>query len=178
MRWISVGGSWSNTNLEIENKVREVVREIFKAGNGLISGGALGVDYIALDEALKQNPAADKIKIYIPTTLETYSNHYRKHAKLGAITEKQAENLIQQLTLLKKANSKALIENPNPNFTEENKKEMYYERNTRIVETANELVAFPVKTKISNSPGTRDAIEKAKSLGIPVKIFEYDLTNL
>ncbi len=176
MKWVGISGSWRKTNKEIEEKIRAVVRDIFEAGNGMVSGGALGVDYTATEEALKLNPKADKIKIFIPTTFEKYSEHYRKHAKLGAITKKQAEDLIKQLKKIKNINPDALIENPDTNFTEETKKEMYYERNSRVVEAADELIAFRVKTKENESLGTADTIEKAKKKGIPVELFSYDFS--
>lgn len=177
MKWIGISGGWRKTNQEIENKVRQVVREIIQRGDGIVSGGALGVDFIALDEALKSDPKAERIKIFLPTTLIKYSEHYRKHARLGTITSEQAENLIKQLSKLKQINPRALIENLDTNFTEETKKKMYYERNSKIVEEADELVAFHIKTEASEGMGIADAIEKAKVKGIPVKIFLYDLTK-
>ena len=122
MKWVGISGSWRKTNKEIKEKIRGIVREIIARGDGIVSGGALNVDYIALDEALKYDAKAERIKIFIPTTLEVYSKHYREHACLGAITSRQAENLISQLTRLKRVNPKALIENPDTNFTEETKK--------------------------------------------------------
>ncbi len=175
MKWVGISGSWRKTNKEIEEKIRNIVREIIMRGDGIISGGALNVDYIALDEALKHDARAEKIKIFLPTTFETYSKHYRKHARLGTITSKQAENLISQLTKLKQMNPKALIENPNTNFTEETKKQMYYERNFKVVEASDELVAFHIKTEASEGLGTLDTIEKAQTKGIPVGLFSYDL---
>jgi len=176
MKWIGISGSWRKTNDEIEEKLRAIVREIFEAGNGIVSGGALGIDYVATNEALKCNPSADRIKIFLPTTLERYSKHYRKHAKLGTITSEQAENLITQLIKLKRVNPDSLFENQNINFTEKTKKKMYYERNSKAVKASDELVAFRVKTKESESLGTADTIEKAKKKGIPVKLFSYDLS--
>ena len=176
MKWIGISGSWRKTNNEIEAKLRDVVREVILRGDGIVSGGALGVDYIATEEALKYNFTADKIKIFLPTTLEKYIEHYRKHAQLGTITIKQAEDLITQLINLKRANPMSLIENPDVNFTEENKKDRYYERNSRVVEASDELIAFRVKTEASESMGTADTVEKAKIKGIPVKLFSYDLS--
>jgi predicted Rossmann fold nucleotide-binding protein DprA/Smf involved in DNA uptake len=123
MKWIGISGGWRKTNQKIENDVRGVVSEIMQRGDGIVSGGALNVDYIALDEALKHDKKAKRIKIFIPTTLEKYTEHYRKHALLSNITSEQAENLINQLTRLRRINSQALIENPDTNFTEENKKD-------------------------------------------------------
>lgn len=94
MKWVGISGSWRAINNKIEEKIRSVVREIMARGDGIVSGGALGVDSIALEEALKNDPEAKKIKIFLPTTLEVYVAHYRKHAKLGTITEEQAENLV------------------------------------------------------------------------------------
>jgi len=177
MKWIGISGGWRKTNQEIENKVRNTVREIMQRGDGIVSGGALGVDSIALDEALKNDLKAERIKIFIPTTLEKYAEHYRKHTRLKNITSEQAENLINQLKRLKQTNPQALIENPDTNFTEETKRTMYYERNSKVVDASDELVAFRVRTKASEGLGTADTAEKAKKKGIPVKIFSYDLSS-
>ncbi|MBU1102771.1 hypothetical protein KJ853_03930 [Patescibacteria group bacterium] len=177
MKWIGISGGWRETTPKIENDVRNVVSEIMKRGDGIISGGALNVDFIALDEALKSDPQAERIKIFLPTTLEKYTEHYRKHAQLGTITFDQAESLINQLTRLKQINTKALIENHDINFTEENKKDRYYERNSKIVEASDELVAFHIKTEASEGLGTADTIEKAKIKDIPIVLHSYDLTQ-
>ncbi len=175
MKWIGISGSWRKTNKEIEGKIRSIVREIIMRGDGIVSGGALGVDYIALDEALKHSTKAERIKIFLPTTLEKYAKHYQKHARLGTITSKQTKDLINQLTKLGQTNPKALIENPDVNFTEEIKKQIYYQRNSKIVEAADGLVAFRVKTEASESMGTADTIKKAQVKGIPIKLFSYNL---
>ncbi|MDO8524071.1 MAG: hypothetical protein Q7R99_00395 [bacterium] len=175
MKWVGISGSWRKTNKEIEEKIRSIVREIIMRGDGIVSGGALNVDYIALDEALKYNKKADRIKIFLPTTLEKYTKHYQKHARLRTITPRQERDLIGQLTKLKKSNPKALIENLDIDFTEETKKRMYYERNSKIVGACDELVAFHIKTEASEGLGTLDTIEKAQAKGIPVKLFSYDL---
>jgi len=173
MKWIGISGGWRKTNQEIEYKIREVVQKIIQRGDGIVSGGALGVDYIATNEALKFDSKANMIKVFLPTMLKKYSEHYRKHANLGTITKEQAENLIKQLTQLKKINPKALIENSDINFTEETKKIMYYERNSKVVDFSDELIAFHIKTKESEGAGTEDTIEKANKKGIPVKVFDF-----
>lgn len=177
MKWIGISGSWRKVTPEIENEIRRTVSEIMMSGDGIVSGGALNVDYVALDEALKHDPKAERIRIFLPTILEKYTEHYRKHAQLGDITSDQAENLISQLTRLKQTNPGALIENPDTNFTEENKKTMYYERNSKVVEASDELVAFYIKTNPNEGLGTMDTIEKAKAKNILVKVFSYDFTK-
>ncbi len=175
MKWIAISGGWKTINNKIEDDVRSVVEKIISRGDGIVSGGALNVDFIATDEALKLDPTAKKIKVFLPTTFEKFKEHYRKHARLGTITSEEAENLIKQLTRLKQINKNSLIENPNTNFTEETKKKMYYERNGRVIDASHELVAFHIKTKFSKGEGTMDTIEKARKKGIPVKVFNYNI---
>lgn len=177
MKWFGISGGWRRTNQEIDNNVRTTVRELIQQGDGIVSGGALGVDFIATDEALKFDKFANRIKIFLPTTLEKYSEHYRKHASLGDVTFEDVEKLITLLAKLKELNPKSLIENPDTNFTEENKKERYYERNGEVVNASDELIAFHIETEISKGLGTNDTIEKAKIKGIPVRLFSYNLSN-
>jgi len=168
MKWIAISGSWRRINMEVEKEVRNTVKEIISRGDGIVSGGALNVDYIATDEALKLDPTAKRIKIFLPTTLEIYANHYRQRAKEGIITEKQAEDLIKQLNRLKEINPEAIIENKENRIVD---KETYYQRNSAVIETADELVAF----QVNESAGVKDTIEKAQKKGIPVKVFTYTI---
>jgi len=168
MKWIGISGSWKKTNKKVEIDVRRVVREIITNKKGIVTGGALGVDYIATDEAFKLNPSATLIKIYLPTTLQIYSAHYRKRAAEGVITNTQAEILISQLEKLTKANKKAIIEN------KENKvvnQDTYYQRNLEVIKASDELVAF----QINKSEGTQDTMNKAEEKGISVRKFEYTI---
>jgi len=176
-KWVAISGGWRKTNEEIEKKVRETVRKIMERGEGIVSGGALGVDFIAQDEALKHDPKAKRIKIFLPTTLEKYAEHLRRKAKEGIVESERVEALLDQLKKIKKINKEALIENPDTNFTDETKKKMYYQRNTKIVEAADELIAFRIKTKESQGLGTLDTINKAKKKKIPVKVFNFDLSK-
>ena len=56
------------------------------------------------------------------------------------------------------------------NYLVENK-ETYFNRITKIIENADELIAF----HINESEGTQDTINKAKKKGIPVKVFTYSI---
>ena len=162
MKWIAIAGGWRKTDSQIKEDILKVVDEVISAGNGVVSGGALGVDYIATERALELK---GKLKIIIPSTLEIYETHYLKRAEEGVITKEQAEALISQLKEVKKRGF--LIEG---NDTVLNK-ETYYNRITNIIENADELVAFHV----NKSEGTQDTINKAEKKGIPVKIFNYTL---
>lgn len=164
--WFGISGSWRKTNKEIEEEVRKSVRKIIQRGHGIISGGALSVDYFATDETLKTDPNADKIKVFLPTTLELYAAHYRKRAKEGVILAKQAESLIAQLKDLQKANPEALI----CNFrNREVNPETYFERNTCVVEASDAIVAF----QVNNSEGVEDTCNKALLQEKPIYLKKY-----
>ena len=168
MKWVAISGSWRKTNSKVEKDVRSTVRKIILNGNGIISGGALGVDYFALDEAMRLNPSAEQIKIYLPAKLNIFSKHFFKRAKEGIITQKQAKDLINQLTNLKKINPNALITNKENTVLN---KTSYYARILQIIDAANELIVFHV----NKSEGTQYTIDKAKKKGIPVKKLNYTI---
>lgn len=169
MKWIGITGSWRVKNQKVVKDVRRSVKSIILDGDGIVTGGALNVDSIALDEALKHDPKAKQIKIFLPVTLKLFSKHYRKRAKEGVITNKQAEKLISQLSELKKINSQALIENKEN--TKVNK-ETYYQRNLEVVKYSDKLLAF----QVNRSTGTQNTIDKAKEKDIPIKIFSYSIS--
>ena len=167
MKWIAISGSWRKTNKQVEDDVRCIIRQIVANGDGVVTGGALGVDYFATDEILKYDAHAKRIKVYLPTTLEIYSAHYRKRAGEGVITINQADALIEQLNALKLANPNALIEG---HFTEVTQ-EIYYERDQWVIDAADELLAFHV----NNSRGVEDTTERARKKGIPIKALVYSI---
>ncbi|NMF61126.1 LOG family protein [Pseudanabaena yagii] len=163
MKWIAIAGSWRHTNSEIENQVREEARSLFALGDGLVSGGALGVDFFATDEALQVGVDANRLKIIIPSTFEIYSAHYFYRASEGVITHEQAESLISQLETVRSIG--CLIEGD----TQIIDKVAYFNRITQIIDLADELIAFHVNT----TEGTQDTINKARAKGIEVKVFSY-----
>lgn len=167
IKWFGITGSWRKTNALVEKDVRDNVRKIVFNGNGIVTGGALNVDYQATDEVLKQN-LPQQLKIFLPTTLSIFSKHYRTRAKEGLITEKQAEDLILQLSTVKKLNPESLIENQNNMILNQ---DTYFQRNSEVVNASDELVAF----QVNNSQGVQDTIDKARIKGIPVKLFSYQI---
>jgi hypothetical protein len=167
MKWVGISGSrQAQPGTKTEEDVRREVQGIISRGDGIVSGGALGIDYFATDEALKFSPKADRIKIFLPVTLELYAKHYRKRAEEGVITKDEAEMLIKQLETLKAVNPDSLIENKDNTVVD---KTTYYERNAEVINASDEILAF----RVTDSGGTQDAIDKAKEKGIPFKEFIY-----
>jgi hypothetical protein len=164
IRWVGVSGSWRNTSAELEVDLKREVTAALERGDGIVTGGALNVDYTATELALLHYPDGSHIKVLLPTTLEVYVSHYRKRADEGVITHDQAEKLIQQLKLVNKLGS-LIVNTENQEVT----KDTYYLRNTEVVNASDELLAF----QVNESAGTQDTIDKAHAKGIPVKVFQY-----
>jgi len=168
MKWVAISGSWQKINKKVEEDVRQEIKEILNRGNGIVSGGALNVDYLATNEALKFDPTGSRVKVFIPATLDIYAAHYRKRAEQGIITKQQAEDLITQLKNLKELEAALLVENLDNEVVNG---KAYFERNSAVVEAADELVAFHV----NESKGVINTIEKAKRKGIAIRIFTYTI---
>ena len=128
MKWTAIAGSWRYTNFDIEKQVRAEVRSLIALGNGLVSGGALGVDFLAIDEALREG--ATLLKLIIPSTLKIYSAHYLQRASEGVITRGQAESLISQLETVQSMG--CLVEGTAQTIN----KEDYFNRITQIINIA------------------------------------------
>ncbi|HEX8182610.1 MAG TPA: hypothetical protein VF575_03330 [Candidatus Saccharimonadales bacterium] len=167
MKWVAISGSWRRSSPEIVQDVRDDVADVIERGNGIVIGGALGVDYVATEEAIKRNPEADRITIILTTTLDIYAAHYRKRADEGVITLEQSEALIGLLSTVKQRREQSLIEMGHSILNEES----YYDRNTKVLEDADQLLAF----QVNSSLGTQDTIDKALSMGMPVMQKQYTI---
>lgn len=163
----AISGSWRTVSADVEHDVRAVVADVYARGGGIVTGGALGVDYIATDEALKHDPAAARLKIILPTSLSDYASHYFKRAAEGVISQKQAEDLTAQLGAVRAANPAALVEMHYTVCTPKT----YYARNTAVLDAADSLAAF----QVNGSAGTQDTIDKARARGMAVTHKTYGI---
>lgn len=164
---IGISGSWRTVNEIVERDVRESVRQIVVNGDIIVSGGALGVDWIATDEAMLRDPTYRQIQIILPTPLEVYVAHYFKRAAEGVIISQQAESLAEQLYRIREGRSESLEEMSYDVCTPET----YYARNQRVIDESDELRAF----QVNNSAGTQDAIDKALEQGKNVSVQRYTI---
>ena len=160
---VAISGSWRNASVQVERDVRKTVAGAIERGDGIVTGGALGVDSIATDEVLKGDFRAEQLEVILPTNLQTYSAHYRKRAEEGVISSTVAESLIAQLEEVSVRGT--LVEMAHPLVNQES----YFARNTAVLEAAHELAAFHV----NGSPGTQDTIDKARLRGMEVDVQEY-----
>ncbi|MCL2451559.1 hypothetical protein FWD20_01635 [Candidatus Saccharibacteria bacterium] len=163
MKWFAITGSWRSQTAELKEDLKKAIDEIIKNGDGIVSGGALGVDYLATAEMLQIPDWQKRVRIIIPTPLDVWRKHYLKRANEGVITQAQAESVNELLEKIKRGG--CLIE---MNFDVLNQ-ETYFARNTEIVEMADELLAF----QVNDSAGVQDAIDKAIKLNKKVTLKKY-----
>lgn len=172
MKWVIFTGTWRLVNKEVENDVRHAAREVFERGDGLVTGGATGVDYFAMDEFLKLNPECTRIRIFIPARLTHFIEDYRKNWKHSPIDNIDIDNLEHLLKLIKERNPSAVFEvrKDEGDITQNE----YDLRHNEEVTFSDEVYAF----QVNNSTGTSDTISKARAVGLPIGLHKtYRITE-
>ncbi len=159
MKWILFTGTWKLTNKEVEDDVRKAVRDVITRGDGVLTGGATGVDYFVMDEVLKLQPTATHLRVIIPAQLESYIEDYYTNWCHEPITKEDIAGLASLLRKLKQVNPTAILEMPYKTITQDH----YNLRHDQEVMYSDEVHAFHV----NNSTGTQDTIDKSTKSGIP-----------
>ena len=169
MNWYGITGSWRKSNAEVREDVEEIVKEMLNLGNGVITGGALGVDHVATQTVLAnaENPQ-DRLKIYLPVSFERYAIHLYNRTIERIVKPDQVDDLVSQLIFIRQNYPKCIYDNAGFRTVSP---VSYYARNQRIAADCDELYAF----HINKTKGVQDAIEKARKLGKPVHIKEYSI---
>lgn len=165
IKWIGIVGARRVKTPQVEKDVRENVKKIMLEGNGIVSGGAWGVDYFAADEALKYDPTGQTIKVIIPSNLTTYHEYFNHQAEKGRITQDQINLLMSQLHEIKSRHAPSLIEMDNDSVY----RKTFYARNTQVVIAADEIQAY----QASGSQGTMNVVHKAQMMQKPLRVFDY-----
>ena len=166
MKWVIFTGTWRLTNKEVENDVRLAARRVFENGDGLVTGGATGVDYFAMDEFIKLNPDCTRIRIFIPARLHHFIADYRKNWKHAPVSDVDIDNLEHILKLIKQRNPSAIFEVRKD--TGDILQEEYDVRHNEEVAFSDEVYAF----QVNKSTGTSDTINKANSAGLPITLHK------
>lgn len=164
MKWILFTGTWRLTSDAVENDVRAAAREVLLRGDGILTGGATGVDYYAMDEALQVDPSATHLRVIIPARLDDYEKDYYANWMQEPITAADISELITLLRKIKDINPSALLEMPYAIITQEH----YDLRSTQEVMYADELYAF----QVNGSTGTQFTIGKALQSGVPTTLHK------
>ncbi len=166
MKWVAISGSGRGITDQIEKDVRDTVHKIISSGDGIVTGGVLGVDYISTDEVLALK-AVEQIKVCLPSTREIYLKHFKERKDVSEDESKLLENQLHNLYTL---NPNAIIELQN---ISEVTKDAYEKRNDLVLSHADKLIAF----QVNNSKGTQYTIEKARDLGIETEIHSYTVES-
>ncbi len=164
MKWILFTGTWRLTNTQVESDVRAAAREVLQRGDGIVTGGATGVDYFVMDEAMKLYPDASRLIVIIPANLDSYVYDYHTNWCTEPITKETIDALEVLLRSIKKARSEALVEMPYDVITQEH----YDLRHNEEIAIADEVYAF----QVNDSTGTQDTIDKAAQAGLPISLHK------
>ncbi|MEN9552018.1 MAG: hypothetical protein RI935_395 [Candidatus Parcubacteria bacterium] len=170
MRWIIFTGTWRLTNTEVECDVRAAAREVFSRGDGMVTGGATGVDYYAMDEWIKHDPMCSRIRIFIPAKLDHFISDYHKNWKHSPVTDEAINDVERVLRYIQKHNPAAILEvkKIEGDITQEE----YDLRHNEEVTFSDEVFAF----QVNNSTGTGDTITKAKAAELSITLHkEYSI---
>ncbi len=164
MKWIIFTGTWRLTNKEVEADVRAAVREVLARGDGIVTGGGTGVDYFCMDEVIKLDPTAARLKVVIPARLPSYIKDYYTNWCVEPVTKVSIKNLELILSHIKDANPDALIEMPYEIITQEH----YDLRHDEEVALGHAVYAF----QVNNSTGTQDTINRAQKAGLSIELHK------
>lgn len=165
MKWLAVIGSRYVTP-EMRRDIGRYVTQKVADGYGIVSGGGTGTDTYAVRMALEAGIDTSRVKLFLPGSVEKYSDELRRRALQGKCEGNDAEETICQLRSLVGDASNTLV---CPAKAEMIDARAFHARNRRIVSYADELVAF----RLGQSRGTTYSIERARQKGIPVQVFEY-----
>ncbi len=162
----AITGSWKLTNATVEQDVRADVQNIFRAGGGIVTGGAPGVDFFAMDEAIKVDPSGGRIRIILPIPLSKMVAHFRQRVTEGVIGhEHRIDDVIAVLEYLYGCGPDIVTD---AGFETANQ-ESYYARHHQIIALASDVYAY----QVNGSGGVQDTIDKAYEKGIPVYLRSY-----
>lgn len=164
MKWILFTGTWKLTNKEVEEDVRSAVHNVLSRGDGIVTGGATGVDYFAMEECMQLYPDGARLKVIIPAVLKSYVVDYRTNWCVNPVTQDTITELQDLLERIKNTNPESLVEMPNDIITQEH----YNLRHDEEVKISDEVYAF----QVNNSTGTQDTIDKAIKSGLPISLHK------
>lgn len=147
--------------------MRQAVREVLQNGNGIITGGAPGVDYFCKEEVLRLNKL-NYLRVIIPKKLEAYIKHYYDSRELRKIKIEVCQNLEKVLREIYAKSPASILEMPHEFLTQHE----FNERNTEEIKYGDEVYAF----QVNNSTGTQDTIDKAIKRGLKIAVHKkYNL---
>jgi hypothetical protein len=165
MKWILFTGTWRLTNSDVEEDVRAATREVVARGDGIVTGGATGVDYFCMDECLKLGKV-NVLRVIIPSDLTHYISDYHANWCQAPVTAESIDALEKVLRDFQKQNPSGLLEmiHQGGDILQSH----YDDRHDIEVLFSDEVHAF----QVNNSTGTQDTIDKAVKSGLTVTLHK------
>ncbi|MBU2616105.1 MAG: hypothetical protein KKC19_03300 [Nanoarchaeota archaeon] len=166
--WFGISGSWRYEFQELTRDVETAVESILGIDCGIITGGALGVDYIATDaivDFLGEN-ILGRLRLYLPIPLKKYLEYLEKRVLEGKVTKRRVDALSEQLRGIQETCPDCIRDNWG--FEEVNKKS-YYSRIDKIVGDIDGLYAF----QVNDSEGVQYSVNLAREQEKSVFLKSY-----
>lgn len=180
--WVGITGSWRTINQKVVDDVTEIVRYITSNGLGILTGGALGVDYIATETVLRENEDPKTyLRIVLPINRIDYIRHFRNSNLNSRINVSQMRAIAEQIIYINRNlpeiifDASCFDENKFLELINEKYREDCYSfRNNLVGYGCDGLIPFLV----NESNGVKDAIRSASSMRKPIfysKKLEYSI---
>jgi len=179
-KWVGISGSWRTINKEIVNDTSYIVRYLMNKGVGILTGGALGVDFIAAEIILKEGDPKRQLRIVLPIDRHTYLDYYDRMALGKYISHSQAESLLSQLKYVNNEFKEIIFDDSHfyeEEFlkieNEEYRKKSYRFRNFLVGYGCDCLVALCV----NESNGVLNMVNKMNSIGKDFMLTFYEINQ-
>lgn len=164
-KWLAVVGSRVATE-EMKRDIRRDVNQALKDGWSIVSGGSTGVDHEAALAVYDAGLARQRLRLYLPLTLDAYVAGFRQRVRDGKADSADTEQMVELLSALRGIDGVLRDDTPFYRLTPD----AFYFRNRQIIEQADKLIAYIDKHSI----GARDTAERARRIGVPVQIRDYE----
>jgi len=177
--WIGISGSWRTINQNLVDDVTNIIRYTTCEGIGILTGGALGVDYIATEVILREGNAKKQLRVSLPINRYAYMEHFTNSAiQTHTINRTQHDSLIHQIRYIDENYPDIIFDksyyNEGKFLKAENytyRENSYHSRNGLIAYGCDGLIAF----RINNSRGVKDTVNKIKFMEKPIFVLNYQI---
>lgn len=173
MKWYAINGGWRKTDEKVRLDVERIVTDILYKNDCIVTGGAMGVDYIATDTVINRGDPSWQLKIYLPVRFDIYKDHLHQATKkqikgVPIVRKERVDKLLSQLDFLQRVFPGVIRDDTS--FTDVNP-DSYYGRIRNIVDDCDEMFAF----HINGTEGTQFGINLAREQGKPVHVWTYNV---
>lgn len=166
MNWYAVSGPCFEFNPWFEGDVDSAVKMVLSSGNGIITGISPGADYLSVMKVFGTGNPGKQLRICIPVSLETLSDVYKGLSSTGEVPAERAQEVLSLINRLNEFFPEIVV---NHSGFSRIREESYHVRNSRIIETCDEVYAF----QLNNNLIVQDLVDQAKFSGKQVHLVRY-----